>query len=139
MIKMKKQYDKEMIIYTIEAVENLGINGFHWGKRDNKFLKSQDELKLSVDKIIVCLDWLDEGLNYFTYFANYNCYASDVKKMIEQGGEIEIPLGCIITAIMYNYQKLDYEKECGKKDLTFRLPSHIRDKIEIKKRIIYDL
>ncbi len=136
---MKNEYDEEQIINTIEAVENLGIDGFHWRKKDEKFLDKQKELKKSIDKIIVCLDWLDEYLNYFTYFANYNCYASDVKEMIELRGNRDAPLGCVITAILYNHQKLENEKEVGKKDLTFRVPSHIRNKLETKKRIIYEL
>ena len=136
---MKNEYDKEMIIYTIEAVENLGIDGFHWEERDEQFRKSQDELKQSVDKIIVCLEWLDEYLNYFTYFSNYNCYASNVKEMIEIRGKRQIPLGCVIAAILYNHQKLGYEKEIGNKDLVFRIPSTERDRLEIKKRIIYEL
>ena len=136
---MKNKYDKEMIIYTIEAVENLGIDGLHWGEKDDKFLKKQKELKKSVDKIIVCLDWLDEYLNYFTYFSNYNCYASNVKEMIEIRGKRQIPLGCVIAAIMYNYKRLRYEKEIGNKDLVFRIPSTERDRLEIKKRIIYEL
>ena len=136
---MKNKYDKEMIIYTIEAVENLGIDGFHWEERDEQFRKSQDELKQSVDKIIVCLEWLDEYLNYFTYFSNYNCYASNVKEMIEIRGKRQIPLGCVMAAIMYNYQKLEYEKEAGNKDLIFRIPSTERDKLRNKARIIYEL
>jgi hypothetical protein len=136
---MKNKYDKEMIIYTIEAVENLGIDGFHWEERDEQFRKSQDELKQSVDKIIVCLEWLDEYLNYFTYFSNYNCYASDVREMIETPDTGRISLGCVIAAVMYNYQKLQHEKEIGNKDLVFRIPSTERDRLEIKKRIIYEL
>jgi len=136
---MKNDYDKEQIVFIIEAVENLGLDGFHWGDRDEEFRKSQKELKNSVDKILVCLEWLDEYLTYFTYFANYYCYASEVKDMIENPGEEEIPLGCVITAILYNYQKLEYEKEVGSKDLIFRLPSSTRDKLESKKRRIYEL
>ena len=136
---MKQQYEEELIINIIEAVENLGIDGFHWGKKDDKFLDKQKELKKSTDKIIICLDWLDEGLNYFTYFANYNCYASNVKEMIERPDGPEIPLGCVITAILYNYQKLEYEKEVGNKDLTFRLHSTDRNKLRNKARIIYEM
>ena len=136
---MKQQYDEELIINIIEAVENLGIDGFHWGKKDDKFLNRQKELKKSIDKIIICLDWLDKGLNYFTYFENYNCYASDVKEMIENSSNMKIKLGCVITAILYNYQKLEYEKEVGSKDLKFRLPSTDRDKLRNKARIIYEM
>jgi len=136
---MKQQYDEEQIINIIEAVENLSLDGFHWGKKDDKFLNIQKELTKSVDKITVCLDWLDEGLNYFTYFANYNCYASDVKEMIEKPDGPEIPLGCVITAILYNHQKLKYEKEVGSKDLKFRLHSTDRNKLRNKARIIYEL
>jgi len=92
-----------------------------------------------MDKIIVCLDWLEEGLNYFTYFSNYNCYASDVKEMIGLRDKRETPLGCVITAILYNHQKLEYEKEVGNKDLTFRLPSTDRNKLRNKARIIYEM
>jgi hypothetical protein len=51
----------------------------------------------------------------------------------------EAPLGCVITAILYNYQKLEYEKEVGNKDLIFRIPSTERDKLRNKARIIYEL
>ena len=136
---MKQQYDEELIINIIEAVENLSIDGFHWDKKDDKFLNIQKELKKSIYKIIVCLDWLDKYLDYFTYFANYNCYASDVKEMIEKPDGPEIPLGCVITAILYNYQKLEYEKEVGSKDLKFRLPSTVSNKLRNKARIIYEL
>ena len=40
---MKKEYNKEHIIYIIEAVENLGIDGFHWEELDEKFIESQKE------------------------------------------------------------------------------------------------
>ena len=136
---MKQQYDEELIINIIEAVENLGIDGFHWGKKDDKFLHRQKELKKSIDKIIVCLDWLDKSLNYFTYFSNYNCYASDVREMIETPDTGRISLGCVIAAVMYNYQKLEYEKEGGNKDLIFRIPSTERDRLRNKARIIYEL
>jgi hypothetical protein len=136
---MKQQYDEELIIDVIDAIENLGIDGFHWQKKDDKFLNRQKELKKSTDKIIICLDWLDNYLNYFTYFANYNCYASNVKDMIEKPDGPEIPLGCVITAILYNHQKLGYEKEVGSKDLKFRLPDTDRNKLRNKARIIYEL
>jgi hypothetical protein len=136
---MKQQYDEELIIDVIDAIENLGIDGFHWQKKDDKFLNRQKELKKSIDKIIVCLDWLDEGLNYFTYFANYNCYASNVKDMIEKPDGPEIPLGCVITAILYNHNKLEYEKKVGCKDLRFRIHSTERDRLRNKARIIYEL
>jgi hypothetical protein len=136
---MKNDCDRELIVYTIEALENLGLDGFHWGKRDEEFRKSQEELENSIDKVLVCLEWLDEHLTYFTYFANDYCYASKVKDIIENHREEQIPLGCVITAILYNSQKLEYEKEYGSKDLIFRHPSTVRDKLESRKRRIYEL
>ena len=56
---MKNNYDDELIIDVIEAIETLGIDGFHWGMPDEQFYKSQDELINSVDKIKICLDWID--------------------------------------------------------------------------------
>ena len=63
----------------------------------------------------------------------------DIKQFLCDQCEEEIPLGCVSTAILYNYQMLEYEKEAGSMDLIFRHPSTVRDKLESRKRRIYEL
>ena len=136
---MKDQYDNELIRIVIESNENLGINGFYWGYMDEQFRGSKEELYNSVNKIILCLEWLDRYLNYFTYFSSDYCSASKVKEMIEKPNGPNIPLGCVIVALLYNYNRIEYEKEFGKNDLIFRLPSTERDELKRIEKVIYEL
>ena len=136
---MKKEYNKEHIIYIIEAVENLGIDGFHWEELDEKFIESQKELKKSVDEIIVCLEWIDECLYLLTDFSKPTCYASEIKETMDSSSKEEIPLGCIIAALMHNYDMITYEKKVGLKDLIFCLPDNERERLRREARIIYEL
>ncbi len=80
---MKQQYDKELIINVIEAIEHLGIDGFHWGKKDKQFVKSQKELKKSIDKIIICLEWIDREYTLEAYIKAKGCKASELKRDYE--------------------------------------------------------
>ena len=96
---MKKEYNKEQIIYIIEAVENLGIDGFHWEELDEKFIESQNELKNSVDEIIICLKWIDKCLYLLTDFSKLKCYASEIKETMDSSSKEEMPLGCIIVLL----------------------------------------
>ena len=63
-----------------------------------------------MDKIIVCLKWLDSGLDYFTYFAKDDCLASEVKEMIQDNQHPVIPLGCVIIALLYFRERIEIEK-----------------------------
>ena len=122
---MKNQYDDELIIDVIEAIETLGIDGFHWGKRDEQFYKSQDELINSVDKIKICLDWIDREYTLEAYIKANGLRASQLKKGIEASEEIDIPLGCVITAIAYNHHRFRYIKTAGWEDIIFFAPADI--------------
>jgi hypothetical protein len=122
---MNNQYDKELIIDVIEAIETLGIEGFHWGKKDKEFLKSQKELKKSIDKIIICLGWIDREYTLEAYIKANGLKASQLKKAIEASEEIDIPLGCVITAIAYNYHRFRYIKTMGWEDIVFYAPADI--------------
>ena len=88
---MKNQYDKELIIDVIEAIETLGIDGFHWGKKDKEFSKSQEELKKSIDKIIICLEWIDREYTLEAYMKASGLRARELKRGIEASEETEIP------------------------------------------------
>lgn len=135
---MKQQYDKELIINVIEAIEHLGIDGFHWGKRDSEFLKSQRELKKSIDKIIICLEWIDREYSLEAYIKAIGCRASELKRIIDANEETEIPLGCVITAISYNWHRFRYLKLNGFKDITFYAPADIVRELKSRKSI-YDV
>ena len=122
---MKNQYDKELIIDVIEAIETLGINGFHWGNKDKEFIKSQEELKNSVDKIIICLEWIDREYTLEAYMKATGLRASELKRGIEASEETEIPLGCVITAIAFNHHRFRYIKTIGWEDIIFYAPADI--------------
>jgi hypothetical protein len=122
---MKNQYDKDLIINVIEAIKHLGINGFHWGKRDENFFKSQDELINSVDKIIICLEWIDREYTIEAYIKANGLRASQLKIAIEASENIDIPLGCVITAIAFNHHRFRYTKTTGWKDIVFFAPANI--------------
>ena len=122
---MNNNYDEELIIDVIEAIETLGIDGFHWGKRDEQFYKSQDELINSVDKIKICLDWIDREYTLEAYIRASGLRASQLKRGIEASEEIDIPLGCAITAIAYNYHRFRYIKTAGWEDIIFYAPADI--------------
>ena len=136
---MKKEYNKEHIIYIIEAVENLGIDGFHWEELDEKFLECQNELKNSVDEIIYCLESIERSLSHNTYYAEYDCYASEVKEMVENDQHPVISLGSIIAALLYLRGRIQYEIIPLKSDLKFRLPEAERmDRVRSRK-ICYEM
>ncbi len=122
---MKNQYDKELIIDVIEAIETLGINGFHWGNRDKEFIKDQEELKKSTDKIIICLEWIDREYTLEAYMKASGLRASELKRGIEASEETEIPLGCVITAIAINHHRFRYIKTTGWEDIIFYAPADI--------------
>jgi len=122
---MNNQYDKELIINVIEAVETLGIDGFHWGYNDKELAKSQEELKKSTDKIIICLEWIDREYTLEAYIKASGCNASELQKFIEASEETQIPLGCVITAIAYNYHRFRYNKTAGMEDIIFYAPPDI--------------
>ncbi|MFZ1518686.1 MAG: hypothetical protein WAU11_07920 [Ignavibacteriaceae bacterium] len=122
---MKNQYDKELIIDVIEAIETLGINGFHWGNRDKEFIKSQEELKKSIDKIIICLEWIDREYTLEAYIKASGLKASELKRGIEASEETGIPLGCVITAIAINHHRFRYIKTIGWEDIVFYAPADI--------------
>ncbi len=129
---MKQQYDKKLIINIIEAIENLGIDGFHWGKRDEHFFKSQDELMGSVDEIIISLEWIDREYTLEAYIKASGLRASQLKRAIEASEYIDIPLGCVITAIAYNYHRFRYIKSAGWKDIVFFAPADIVRELKFK-------
>jgi len=129
---MKQQYDKELIINVIEAIEHLGIDGFHWGKRDEQFYKSQDELINSVDKIKICLDWIDREYTLEAYIKASGLRASQLKRAMEASEGIEIPLGCLITAIAYNYHRFRFQKLAGWEDMIFYAPANIVRELKYK-------
>ena len=129
---MKNQYDKELIIDVIEAIETLGINGFHWGNRDKEFIKSQEELKKSIDKIIICLEWIDREYTLEAYIKASGLKASELKRGIEASEETEIPLGCVITAIAFNYHRFRYNKITGWEDIIFYAPADIVRELKFK-------
>jgi len=130
---MKNQYDKELILNTIDAVEHLGINGFYWGNRDNEFLKSQKKLKQSIDKIIICLEWIDREYTLEAYIKANGCKASQLQKIIETNDETEMPLGCVIAAIAFNYHRFRYLKFSGLADITFYAPADIVRELKTRK------
>ena len=132
---MNNQYDKELIIDVIEAIETLGIDGFHWGKKDKEFIKSQEELKRSTDKIIICLKWIDREYTLEAYMKASGLRASELKRGIEAWEETEIPLGCVITAIAINHHRFRYIKTIGWEDIIFYAPAYIvRELISRMKR-----
>jgi hypothetical protein len=135
---MNQQYDEELIINIIEAVENLGINGFHWDKKDEKFLNKQKELKKSIDKIIICLEWIDREYTLETYIKANGCRASQLQKIIGSNEEMEIPLGCVITALSYNCHRFRFLKINGWEDMLFFAPVDIVKELKSRKRI-YDV
>jgi hypothetical protein len=122
---MNNQYDEELIIDVIEAIETLGIDGFHWGKKDKEFSKSQEELINSVDKIITCLEWIDREYTLEAYIKATGLKASELKRGIEASEETEIPLGCVITAIAFNYHRFRYSRTTGWEDIIFYAPADI--------------
>ena len=122
---MNNQYDKELIIDIIEAIETLGIGGFYWGKKDIEFTKSQEELKKSIDKIIICLEWIDREYTLEAYMKATGLKASELKRGIEASEETEIPLGCVITAIAINHHRFRYIKTIGWEDIIFYAPADI--------------
>ena len=129
---MKQQYDKKLIINVIEAIENLGLDGFHWGKRDEHFFKSQDELMGSVEKIIICLEWIDREYTLEAYMKATGLKASQLKRAIEASEDIDIPLGCVITAIEYNYNRFRFQKLAGWEDMIFYAPADIVRELKSK-------
>lgn len=129
---MNNQYDKELITEVIEAIETLGIDGYHWGKRDEDFFKSQDELINSVDKIIICLDWIDREYTLEAYIRASGCNASKLQQIIELNEGTEIPLGCVITALAYNHHRFRYQKTAGIKDVIFYAPADIVQALKFK-------
>lgn len=129
---MKNLYDKELIVDVIEAIETLGIDGFHWDKRNEEFIKSQNELKNSIDKIIICLEWIDREYTLEAYIKANGLRASQLKKAIEASEEIDIPLGCVITAIAYNYHRFRYIKTTGWEDIVFYAPADIVRELKSK-------
>ena len=129
---MKNQYDKDLIINVIEAIEHLAIDGFHWGKRDENFFKSQDKLINSVDKIIICLEWIDREYTIEAYIKANGLRASQLKIAIEASENIDIPLGCVITAIAFNHHRFRYTKTTGWKDILFYAPADIVQALESK-------
>lgn len=129
---MKNQYDKELIIDVIEAIETLGINGFHWGKKDKEFIKGQEELKKSIDKIIICLEWVDREYTLEAYMKASGLRASELKRGIEASEETEIPLGCVITAIAINHHRFRYIKTAGWEDIIFYAPADIVRELKFK-------
>ncbi|MBK6915022.1 MAG: hypothetical protein IPH11_15675 [Ignavibacteriales bacterium] len=135
---MKQEFDKELIIDVIDAIEHLGIDGFHWGKRDEQFLESQNELKNNIDKIIICLEWIDREFTLEAYIKASGCRASELKRSIEFYKETDIPLGCVITAIAYNYHRFRYIKTTGWEDMVFYAPADIVRELKSRKRI-YDV
>lgn len=131
---MNNQYDKELIIEVIEAIETLGIDGFHWGKKDKEFIKSQEELKRSTDKIIICLKWIDREYTLEAYIKASGLKASELKRGIEASEETEIPLGCVITAIAFNHHRFRYIKTTGWEDIIFYAPADIVRELKRKKK-----
>jgi hypothetical protein len=136
---MNNQYDKELIIDIIEQMKFLGLEGFYLGKLDDKFLDSQNELKRSMDKIIVCLEWLDTGLGYFTYFAKDDCLASEIKEMIQNAQHPVIPLGCVITALLYFHNRIAINSNIESADLVFNLTYFEKLEREHRRRMIYEI
>ena len=131
---MKNQYDENLILDVIEAIETLGVDGFHWGKKDNEFSKSQNELKNSIDKIIICLEWIDREYSLEAYIKATGNKASELKRIIEADEETEIPLGCVITALAYNYHRFRYLKTAGMEDIIFYAPADIVRELKRKKK-----
>lgn len=129
---MKQLYDKDLIINVIEAIENLGVDGFYWGNRDEDFFKSQDELINSVDKIITCLEWIDREYTLEAYIKANGLKASQLKKGIEASEEIDIPLGCVITAIAFNHHRFRYIRTTGWEDILFYAPADIVRELKSK-------
>ncbi len=131
---MKQQYDRELIIDVIEAIETLGVDGFHWGKKDKEFSISQEELINSVDKIITCLEWIDREYTLEAYIKATGLKASELKRGIEASEETEIPLGCVITAIAFNYHRFRYSRTTGWEDVIFYAPADIVRELKRKKK-----
>ena len=135
---MKQEYDEEQIINVIEAIEHLGIDGLHWGKKDKQFVQSQKELKKSIDKIIICLEWIDREYTLEAYIKANGCRASQLQKIIGSNEEMEIPLGCVITALSYNCHRFRFLKIHGWQDMLFFAPVDIVRELKSRKRI-YDV
>ena len=51
--------------------------------------------------------------------------ASQLKRAIEASEETDIPLGCVITAIAYNYHRFRYIRTAGWEDMIFFAPPDI--------------
>lgn len=136
---MKNQYDMELVKNIIDQTNNLGLEGFHLGEIDEKFLESRNELKKNIDKIIVCLEWLDSGLDFFTYFAKDDCLASEVREMIQNNQHPVIPLGCVITALLYFRGRVVIKKNSVSSDLTFELPYYQKMARERSRRLCYEM
>lgn len=132
---MKSDYDENQIVEVIEAIEHLGIDGFHWGKRDEEFIKSQNALKNSVDKIIICLEWIDREYSLEAYIKAKGNNASELQKMIESIEETDIPLGCVIVAIAFNHHRFRYLKFRGLNDIVFYAPADIVRELKKKQRV----
>jgi hypothetical protein len=132
---MIQQYDKELIIDVIDAIENLGIDGYSWSKKDKQFVKSQKELKKSMDKIIICLEWIDREYTLEAYIKAKGCKASELKRIIEANEETDIPLGCVITALSYNHHRFRFLKLPGWEDMLFYAPTDIVRELKSRKSI----
>jgi hypothetical protein len=130
---MNNQYDKELIIDVIEAIETLGIDGFHWGNKDKEFIKSQEELEESIDKIIICLEWIDKEFTPGKYIKAKGERASELKGLIDFKEDMDMPLGCVIAAIIYNRDRFEYLRLAGWKDIIFYAPLHIIRELKLNK------
>ena len=110
---------KNLIIDVIEAIETLGVDGFHWGYNDKELRKSQEELKMSIDLIIICLDRIDKEFTPDIYILAKGRRASEIKRLIDFKDNIDMPLGCVIAAIIYNRDRFQYLRLAGWKDIIF--------------------
>jgi hypothetical protein len=130
---MNNQYDKELIIDVIEAIETLGIDGFHWGYNDKELPNSREELKMALDKIIICLEHIDKEFTPDQYIKAKGERASELKGLIDFKEDMDIPLGCVIAAIIYNRDRFEYLRLAGWKDIIFYAPLYIIKKLQLKK------
>ena len=58
--------------------------------------------------------------------------ASQLKRAIEASEDIDIPLGCAITAIEYNYHRFSFQKLAGWEDMIFYAPADIVRELKSK-------
>ena len=130
---MNNQYDKELLINMIEEIETLGIDGFHWGYNDKELPKSREELKMSLDKIIICLERIDKEFTTDIYILAKGRRASEIKQLIDFKDNIDMPLGCVIAAIIYNRDRFKYLRLAGWEDITFWVHPHIIAELKLKK------